>query len=1064
MRPGRLAVTSLALWLSAAAALPGAQEDANPPRPPAARPQAEPDPVPQLEQALEKNPDDPKINITLGLAYLDRGDARALERLQHAVKVAPRSAEAHNWLGVVLLDGADFPRGIAALRKAIAIDPSYSRAYANLGSALAKSGELDEAVEVFRKALALEPGSVAAHFNLGMALRERGELEEALQHLRRVVEAEPGNPAIRYELGQTLRQNGDLGGAIAEFERALEIDPELREGYYALGAALKQQSATVRKPARPASSPADAAVERARSASARRDFGAAEAALAEALRLDADHAEAHTLKGFVLGQQGKLSEALPHLQRAAALRPEWSEARHNLGAALWYGGAPEKAIAELRESVRLDPGSAGGHAFLGMALRDAGDLAGARASLQRAMALAPAMAAAYIDLGVTFLREGNLEKGLGQLEAGLNVPAPVPPPPDWDAAATALRQALASNPSGAETPTAHNLLGLVLGRKGAPAAEVVASFREAIRLRADYAEAHNNLGLVLIQSGKDEEGISSLREAVRLAPAYADARTNLGAALTPTDAEAAIEELEEAVRLAPGSVKALFNLAVAYGASPTHGPAREIELLEKVIGMAPDFPRAHLALGKALLQEGKAPDAVAALQSAVKLEPESGEANYQLGLALVRAGRKEEAAAQLKRGRDLVAAGDRAQNAMLDVADGRAALDRGDLDEAASKFRRAAQLQPELSEPQRLLGVALERQGDRAGASAAFEKALELNPRDVRARQSLETLRSPRPQESARAAAASPGSGVSEVDDLARVAELEAYIRDSKWTEVEPLLAKYVEERPKSSWGWYALGYAYFAQKKIGESIKALAMSLQLDLTNVEAHKILGRNLMIIGRFDAAQLEFEQAVRYDPSSAESYYNLGKLFSIQDNWEPARKAFEAALRIDPAYAEALDGLGLALESMGDDKGALEHYKKAIAVNAEGKGTFSSAHVNLSAYYNRTGDPGQALTYALEALALDSGSDRALFQKGRALERQGKLAEAVGALNEAIAINPRASSYYYVLAGIYRRLGWMDESKKALEVFSKLEEESRELEKKRRSAARPMGGSRPPEDRE
>ena len=117
-----------------------------------------------------------------------------------------------------------------------------------------------------------------------------------------------------------------------------------------------------------------------------------------------------------------------------------------------------------------------------------------------------------------------------------------------------------------------------------------------------------------------------------LAPAYADARTNLGAALTPTDAEAAVKELEEAVRLAPGSVKALFNLAVAYGASPTHGPRKEIEHLMKVIEMAPDFPRAHLALGKALLQDGKATDAVAALQNAVKLEPEGGEANYQLGL------------------------------------------------------------------------------------------------------------------------------------------------------------------------------------------------------------------------------------------------------------------------------------------------------------------------------------------------------------------------------------------------------------------------------------------------
>ena len=287
-------------------------------------------------------------------------------------------------------------------------------------------------------------------------------------------------------------------------------------------------------------------------------------------------------------------------------------------------------------------------------------------------------------------------------------------------------------------------------------------------------------------------------------------------------------------------------------------------------------------------------------------------------------------------------------------------------------------------------------------------------------------------------------------DDAPRVAELEGYIREGKFAEVEPLLAAYVKERPASTWGWYALGYSQFGQQKIGDSIRSLAKSLELDVRNAEAHKILGRDLMIIGRFDAAQIEFEQAIRYKPDSAESHYNLGKLFSVQDNWEPARKAFEAALRVDPSYVEAMDALGFALEALGDDDGAVATYEKAIALNEQRKGTYALPHVNLSAYYNRTGDPEKALEHARSALALDPKSDRALFQQGRAYERQGKLEDAVKALNEAIVLNPRASSYYYVLAGVYRRLGRMDESRKALEVFQRLERESSELEKKRRAS--------------
>ena len=147
----------------------------------------------------------------------------------------------------------------------------------------------------------------------------------------------------------------------------------------------------------------------------------------------------------------------------------------------------------------------------------------------------------------------------------------------------------------------------------------------------------------------------------------------------------------------------------------------------------PTFARAHLALGKALLQDGKVPDAIAALQEAARLEPTSGEAHYQLGLALARAGRKDEASAELSKGRELVAADDQGQNATLDLAEGRAALDRGDLDTAVMKFRRASQLRPRSSDAQRYLGTALEKKGDTEAAIAAYRQAVELNASDAEA-------------------------------------------------------------------------------------------------------------------------------------------------------------------------------------------------------------------------------------------------------------------------------------------------------------------------------------------
>jgi tetratricopeptide (TPR) repeat protein len=975
-------------------ATPPASRPARPPKPvapqtasPAARSIAD------IEQAITRTPRDPALHVALGLARWDRGDAAgALAAFERAVAVGPTSADAYNWLGGALMEKADLPGAIAALRRAVALEPKNGRAHTNLGAALVKSGDYPQAVTVFRTALTLEPNSRAAHMNLGMALREAGDLDEALTHLRLVAKAEPDDAGVQHELGQTLRQAGDLAGAIAAFEQAVALDPELREAYYGLGQALRQQAAALRKPEADAPTPVASATE-----------------AADQLK-----------QGITLGQQGQLEAALPHLERAVTLAPGSAEAHYHLGAAQWYAGRHAEALTHLRRSAALDPASGVTQAFLGTALRDDGETAGARAALQRAIALLPPTASVFVDLGILFARGGEIDHALGQFDAGLTLPAASQPAPDWKGAAEALRAAIARTPGRGD---AYDTLGLLLGRQGADRAEVLAAFRDAIRVQPDLAAAHNHLGLSLIQVGQDAEGIAALREAVRLAPDFAEAHANLGAALTPTDAASAVAELETAVRLAPTYANARFNLAEAYGASQAHGPQRQIAELRSLLEQQPDFVRARVALGKALLQSGDVAGAVEALQAAVTADAENGEAQYQLGLALARAGRKDEATAALQKGRALVAASDRDQRLALDLAEGRAALNRGERDRAVDRFQRA----------------------------------LKLDPGSIEARRELHAARADSP-------ALARGAGPSSIDDGAKVATIEGLIREARFADAEPQLVDYVAVHPQSSWGWYALGYSRFAQQKIGEAIKALAKSLELDLTNAEAHKILGRTLMIIGRFDAARVEFEQGLRYKPDSAELHYNLGKLHSIQDNWPAAKTALEAAVKADPDYVEAIEALGFALEALGDDAGAVARYEQAVALNAARNGTFANAHVSLAAFYNRTDRPEKALEYAKEAIALDPKSDRGYFQKARADERQGRNEDAVVALNQAIALNPRASSYYYVLAGVYRRLGWTTDSQEALASFKRLEQESRDLdEQRRKQGLAPAAPARSQDDR-
>ncbi len=101
-------------------------------------------------------------------------------------------------------------------------------------------------------------------------------------------------------------------------------------------------------------------------------------------------------------------------------------------------------------------------------------------------------------------------------------------------------------------PAARYNLGNALQARGR-LDDAIVEYREAIRLRPGFAEAHCNLGAILCQVGRDlPGGQAELREAIRLRPEDALAHYNLGNALK---LEGRMDEASaahrEAIRLDP---------------------------------------------------------------------------------------------------------------------------------------------------------------------------------------------------------------------------------------------------------------------------------------------------------------------------------------------------------------------------------------------------------------------------------------------------------------------------------------------------------------------------------
>ena len=121
-----------------------------------------------------------------GMAALKRGDlASARVTFEKVVRLSPRSPEAHNSLGWVLLSQNQPDVAIPHFRLALELRPDFAQAHINLASALAQKGDMEAAFGESREAVRLAPRDPEAHRALGRVLSFRGDLEGASQELKR---------------------------------------------------------------------------------------------------------------------------------------------------------------------------------------------------------------------------------------------------------------------------------------------------------------------------------------------------------------------------------------------------------------------------------------------------------------------------------------------------------------------------------------------------------------------------------------------------------------------------------------------------------------------------------------------------------------------------------------------------------------------------------------------------------------------------------------------------------------------------------------------------------------
>jgi tetratricopeptide (TPR) repeat protein len=330
----------------------------------------------------------------------------------------------------------------------------------------------------------MNPNKLAQVFDQALALHREGQFDEAEKAYKKVLLAKPNHADALQLMGTIAIQTGRMQRGAELIGKSLALNPDQPSAQSNLGFAL-------------------------------REVGRLEESLAacdKAVALSPGFVDAHNNRADTLTRLGRYAEALTASDTAIALNPDFANGHHSRANALNRLDRPADALAAYDRAMALGLDHAGIQRDRGQALLALKRLPEALASLDRALAMG-ATADAWSDRGSVLIDMKRPAEALQSYDAAIalqpgdgelftNRSTALSALKRYDEALAACDRAVALQPDLAQAHVNRGNVLMILTRFG----EAEAAFGQALALKPGHAGAAWNKSLLLLKTGRLEEG------------------------------------------------------------------------------------------------------------------------------------------------------------------------------------------------------------------------------------------------------------------------------------------------------------------------------------------------------------------------------------------------------------------------------------------------------------------------------------------------------------------------------------------------------------------------------